>query len=369
MNKIILIIFIIAFVISPLIRCFFFNLHNVGIYSVYDFFMYLYKRKWRIFNEYGIKMFVGMFGHGKTLSMTHKARLLYKQFGDSLLFISNYKLYDIPYVPLKNFNQLLSLGEKQDDFYTDDDIKNGLVPSYYYNDNNKIKKEYCVKCPCLIRYFDKVPFGDDIEINYDDYLRCLEDNSDTVYESCLFFDDLDSVPDDLKDLVDFRYRVKKPNYQGYVVLIDEIESVLSHRNYASFPLQLLSILCQQRKRRVLILCSSQRYFMVDKIFRGITTHVIDCNKYWRFQSMRYYDAWDYENAMTPQLVRPLGVNWWFVKNKDFNTYSTDQMITEDSCKDFISNDEKLARLGLDNVVNESAIQRPSRKLKRKIKGK
>lgn len=217
-----------------------------------------------------------MFGHGKTLSMTHRARKIYQQFGDSVLFISNYNLYDIPYVPLKNFNQLLELS-------SNDELRN--------------------------------------------------------------------------------------KYQGFVVLIDEIEDVLSHRNFSNFPLQLLNVLTQQRKLHVYIMCSAQRFFMVDKIFRGITTHVIDCNKFWRFQSMRYFDAWDYENAMNTQLVRPLHISWWFVKNKDFKCYSTDQMITENMSTDFISNDEKLAKLGLDNVVNESAIKRPSRQLRKKRKSK
>ena len=272
--NIIIILSLIAFIIFPFLRCMLFNLHNVGIYTIYDLFMYVWHRKWRDFKCYGIDMFVGMFGHGKTLSMTHKAYKLYKKFGDSLLFVSNYELKGIPYVPLVNFNQLLQIGQ---------------------DDSGK--------------------------------------------------------------------------YQGTVVLIDEIEDVLSHRNYASFPLQLLNVLTQQRKKHVYIMCSAQRFFMVDKLFRAITTHVIDCNKYWRFQNMRYYDAWDYENAMTPQLVKSLASRWWFVKNKDFACYNTEQMITEDMSTKFISNEESLARIGLDNVVNDMAVKKPSRTLRKARKGK
>lgn len=265
-------LFMIAFALFPLVRCIMFNLHYAGFYSVYDVVDYFVNQKWKVFREYGITVFCGMFGKGKTLSMTHKARTLYKRYGDTILFISNYKLYDIPYVPLVNFNQLVELG---------------------HGDTEK--------------------------------------------------------------------------YQGFVVLIDEIEDVLSHRNYANFPLQLLNVLTQQRKKKIVIYASCQRFFMVDKLFRAITTFVVDCNKYWRFQSMRYYDAWDYENAMNPQLVRSLGKKWWFVRNVDFDSYSTEQMIDENMSANFISNEEKLTRIGLDNVVNEQAISRPSLSLKRSRK--
>ena len=48
--------------------------------------------------------------------MTHRARLIYDQFGDDVRFISNYELKDIPYIPLINFNQLVDLGEQEDDY-------------------------------------------------------------------------------------------------------------------------------------------------------------------------------------------------------------------------------------------------------------
>lgn len=251
------------------VRCFVFNIHFAFFYSVKDIYDYFRYRKWKKFCEYGIDMFVGMFGHGKTLSMTHKVRLLYRQYGDSLIFISNYDLLGIPYIPLINFQQLVDLGEE-------------------------------------------LPEGK----------------------------------------------------QGVVVLIDEISSVLSHRNYASFPLELVSMLCQQRKRHIYIMCTAQRFFMVDKIWRSITTNVYDCSKFWRFQHVQKFDAWEYENAMNTQLIKRLGHNWWFVRDVDYNSYDTSQMISKTNVKDFISNEESIVRKGLDAQVNELAVKKPSRKLRR-----
>ena len=170
MYGIILILFLLLLAFSPLARLVVKSPHLIGYYSVYDIISFIKYRKWKEFNYYGIDMFIGMFGHGKTLSMTHKARILYDMYGDSIRFISNYELINIPYIPLINFNQLVELGEEND-----------------------------------------------------------------------------------------------TRYIGTVVLIDEIENVLSHRNFSNFPLALLHTLTQQRKKKVYILCSAQRFFMVDKL--------------------------------------------------------------------------------------------------------
>lgn len=260
--------FILLFTISPLFRLIVNNLHLIGIYSFIDLLEYIRYRKWDKFDLYGIDMFIGMFGHGKTLSMTHRARLIYKKFGDRVRFVSNYRLNDIPYIPLINFNQLVDLGEDESDF------------------------------------------------------------------------------------------------EGTVVLIDEIENVLSHRNYANFPLALLHTLTQQRKKRVYILCSAQRFFMVDKIFRSITTNVINCNKYWRFQHCELYDAWDLEQSMNYSNIKRMSNRWWFVKNQDYNSYDTSEMVKKSTAEDFISNDEALVRKGLDSMSNNDAIVHQSRQFKR-----
>ncbi|MCR5487457.1 MAG: AAA family ATPase [Lachnospiraceae bacterium] len=266
--RLITVLAVIALFMIGFTRCIILNLPFVGFYSVYDVWDYVRKCKWRNFNFYGIDMFIGMFGHGKTLSATHKARMIYKKFGNRVRFLSNYQLKGIPYIPLTNFQQIVEL-------------------------------------------------------------------ADTAGA-----------------------------YSGTVVLIDEIEDVLSHRNYKDFPLAMLNVITQQRKLHVYIMCTAQRFFMVDKLFRGITTHVIDCNKYWRLQHMNYYDAWDYENAMNTQLLKPVGSRWWFVRNRDYECYDTAAMIENNSAEKFISNEEALARIGFDTVVNADAVARPSKILRK-----
>ena len=224
--KLFILIFLVAFALSPLLRCILRNFGKIYFYGIKDTFLYFKEKKYKDVNVgAGITCWIGMFGHGKSLSMVKKAQSIYDQYGDKVRFISNIHLNNIPYIPLINFNQLVELAEEE-----------------------------------------------------------------------------------------------QTEYEANVVLIDEIEALLSHRNFANFPLTLLNCLMQQRKLKLRIFCTCQRWFTVDKIWRSITTDIYDCNKYWRFQHMVKYDAWDYENAMNFSLIRPINNIWWFVTNKDYSYY-------------------------------------------------
>ena len=132
--KILILIFLVALAISPLMRCIVRNLTNIYFYGIKDTILYFKERKWEDFDYFGIQMFVGMFGRGKTLSMSHKAQQIYDRFGDKVRFISNYKLNNIPYIPLENFSQLVDLGEEKECKYVGtvvliDEIENVLSPN------------------------------------------------------------------------------------------------------------------------------------------------------------------------------------------------------------------------------------------------
>lgn len=83
--------------------------------------------------------------------------------------------------------------------------------------------------------------------------------------------------------------------------------------------------------------------------------------------MEVFDAWDLENAMTYQSIKRTCNKWWFVRNSDFGSYDTSQMISKNAAENFISNDQVLARRGLDSMSNPDAIVHISRseRLKRK----
>lgn len=262
--KIIIFCLIALFVFSKLFRFLVTHLPQITYYGILDFIKNIIFSHGAVYNEFGIDMYIGNFGQGKTLSMVKRAYQLKKVFGDDLTIISNIHLKNIDYVPLINFQQLIDLEEESEN-------------------------------------------------------------------------------------------------KGYLVLIDEISTVLSHRNYANFPIELIGLLCQQRKRHIKILCTCQKYFMVDKIFRGITSRVIECGKSWRIGKLTTYDAWDYENATDKRNLHRLFYKYWFITNRFFNMYDTSQMITKDMAKDFISNETAIVRKGLNE--NRQNINISGKKMK------
>lgn len=245
---------IVLYCISPLFRLICKNIGYIPYYYVKDLVFNIKNHKWKEKQfPVGISLYIGMFGSGKTLSMTHRARLIYNAFGGRVRILSNYHLEGVDYIPLINFNQICELENDSDD------------------------------------------------------------------------------------------------YVGTLVLIDEIEHLLSHRNFSKFPLAMISVLCQQRKCKVAILASAQRYMMVDKLFRSITTNVVDCKKIWRFVRCTYYDAWEMENAVNFDSVKIQGRVWWFVHDRDFDCYDTMALIRKESADEFISNDEAIKNKGLDLI--------------------
>lgn len=67
--------------------------------------MYFKCRKWRIWNGFGLRIYVGMFGTGKSLSAVRYVRNNALKY--HLNVISNIVLKDIPYTPLLNYNQII----------------------------------------------------------------------------------------------------------------------------------------------------------------------------------------------------------------------------------------------------------------------
>lgn len=63
--------------------------------KIIDLYYYLKNKEWNIFKGYGLHIYVGMFGSGKTSSMVHDAYCLAKRYKD-LNILTNMKLQNFP---------------------------------------------------------------------------------------------------------------------------------------------------------------------------------------------------------------------------------------------------------------------------------
>lgn len=280
MLMLILIGLCLLYIASPLFRCFISHIPQTIIHALVDTYDYIRYQKWKLWKEKysNIYCFIGMFGRGKTLSMTKYAVDIYNhyaKYGEKVRIVSNYEIKSVPYIPLVNFEQIVELG------------------------NMAVRGE----------------------------------------DDCI----------------------------GTIVCVDEIEMLFSHRKFASFPIEVLSSICQSRKAHIMMLTSCQRWKMQDAAIRDITTFAINCKKVWRFQLNYWFDAWDMENSTNADQLHPIKRDSWFVFNKYFKSYDTTKLISKQDMQDFISNDELLQRRYANSLSDPEAIKHPSRKLKKKRK--
>lgn len=108
-----------------------------------------------------------------------------------------------------------------------------------------------------------------------------------------------------------------------LVLGDEFSVQMNSRKFKDNidPL-LLNTILTCRHHYISLYYTAQRFGHVDALLRQVTSYVVECDKLWRFQRQKYYDAWDLENATNTELVRPFRRSCWFVRDKDYNSYDT-----------------------------------------------
>lgn len=132
-----------------------------------------------------------------------------------------------------------------------------------------------------------------------------------------------------------------------VVAWDEVQNEFTSRNFKSFPIELLTLLTQNRKGNgIRIMYSAQRYNRVDKVFRELTHQAVDCNTiFGRWTRLRYYHWEDYEELNNQTAVnlkmkiRPIR-RLSFVQNDNVrDLYNSYKMLESAKSKDYITLEE------------------------------
>lgn len=151
-----------------------------------------------------------------------------------------------------------------------------------------------------------------------------------------------------------------------LVLGDEFSVQMNSRNFKTNidPLFLNTILTC-RHYYISLYYTAQRFGHVDALLRQVTSYVVECDKWWRFQRLNYFEAWDLENAANTQLVAPFSKRCWFVKDKDYNAYDTlacvGNLKKAMKAGDMMSEDEILKLQQNAQQVNMDGVGKPSRR--------
>lgn len=149
---------------------------------------------------------------------------------------------------------------------------------------------------------------------------------------------------------------------------DEFSVQMNSREFKkNFNAHLLNAILTCRHHYISLYYTAQRFAHVDALLRQVTSYVVDCDKFWRFVRVNYYDAWEMENATNVVLIKPFRRRCWFATNKEFAKYNTlacvDNMVKDCEEGKTLTEQEILALQGYDTVGVEGIVK-PSRKLKK-----
>lgn len=238
-----LILIIFLFVMCPLIPFLITKLPLIIYYGCLDIYKYFKYKRWNECKMYGqIITYNGLFGTGKTLSVTRFVVNLFNRYNGKMVYnfeigewveqkihiVSNYQLNGIPYTPLIAESQLINIDQDEQDI--------------------------------------------------------------TIF------------------------------------VLDEIGAIFNNRDYKNFTPDVLTSMLQCRKRKALFLGTAQRFQMQDKNFRTTMEKANQCKKTWRIVKLSCFDAYQLENCSNPLMLKPLSVKYWFVKDSNFDSYDTSEMV-------------------------------------------
>ena len=132
-----------------------------------------------------------------------------------------------------------------------------------------------------------------------------------------------------------------------VVGWDEVQNEFNSRDFKNFPISLLTLLTQVRKKNgIQILYTSQRWHFVDKNFRSLSFGCWDCSTFLgSYTFAKLYDPVDYDNLCSQsdyEKRRKIKPKRYidFIQTKDLRTcYDSYKMLESAKSKDYMDRTE------------------------------
>ena len=128
---------------------------------------------------------------------------------------------------------------------------------------------------------------------------------------------------------------------------DEVQNEFNSRDFKNFPIALLTLLTQVRKKNgIQILYTAQRWHFVDKNFRSLSFGCYECNTFLgRYTFAKMYDPVDYDNLCSNsdydkrRKIKPIKY-MDFMQTEDLrNCYNSYLMLESAKSKDYLDRQE------------------------------
>lgn len=128
---------------------------------------------------------------------------------------------------------------------------------------------------------------------------------------------------------------------------DEVQNEFNSRDFKNFPIELLTLLTQNRKGNgKRIYYTAQRYNRVDKVFRELSFLVGDCRTiFGRYTRVRWFDTEDYEMLQsTPNVnlrikIKPRRTDKFIQTDIIRDNYDSYKMLESAKSKDYMDRKE------------------------------
>lgn len=150
---------------------------------------------------------------------------------------------------------------------------------------------------------------------------------------------------------DFEFRHWKQLLKEYdkplICAWDEVQNEFSSREFRNFPVELLTILTQNRKGHgKKIIYSAQRWDRVDKVFRELTHYAYDCKTiFGRLTRVKKYHWEDYvmkndiTNVDKKMKIRPISIHSFVQDDELRESYDSYKMLESAKSKEYMTRDE------------------------------
>lgn len=132
-----------------------------------------------------------------------------------------------------------------------------------------------------------------------------------------------------------------------VVAWDEVQNEFNSRDFKTFPISLLTLLTQVRKKNgIQILYTSQRWHFVDKNFRSLSFGCYECSTIFGcFTMTRLYDPVDYDNLCSNsdydkrRRIHPIKTDSFVQTDELRNCYDSYKMLESAKSKEYMDRNE------------------------------
>lgn len=132
-----------------------------------------------------------------------------------------------------------------------------------------------------------------------------------------------------------------------LVAYDELPNEFNSREFKSFPIALMTLLTQVRKKNgIQLLYSAQRWHFVDKNFRSLSFGCYECGTILgNLSYYRYYDPIDYDNLCSQSdydkrmKIHPKFTRSYLQTKKLRNSYDSYKMLESAKSKEYMDREE------------------------------